>query len=76
MLYTPEDILRFGKYKRLTIRKVLDYDPSYIKWCLNNIDTFEMSDKDREEVFNLSYAHQQKLDEENLRDWGAMGDLY
>ena len=53
---TTEDlrILRFGKYKGQTILGVIQDDPRYIKWCLDNIETFKLNDQETE-LFLISY---------------------
>lgn len=32
----------FGKYSSLTLKSVIDSDPSYIDWCLRNIISFSL----------------------------------
>ena len=76
MIYKPEDILRFGKHKGKSIRQVYEDDPTYIRWCLNSIDTFEMSDKDRREALEISYSYERDIYEDEKDDWGALGDIY
>ncbi len=36
--------LGFGKYGERTVRKVIDVDPDYIEWALNEVDDFELDD--------------------------------
>ena len=33
-LYDLNDVLTFGKYKGSKIKKVLEFDPDYIDWCI------------------------------------------
>ena len=73
MIYKPEDILRFGKHKGKSIRQIYEDDPTYIRWCLNSIDTFEMSCKNRKEALQVSYSYERDRYED---DWGALGDIY
>ena len=54
MMYKLDTILPFGKYKGKTVEQVLEIDPTYIRWCLENIEAFEMSNWGRE--FALSSA--------------------
>ena len=34
--------LTFGKHKGKTIEDVLEDDPRYLRWCMENIDDFEL----------------------------------
>ena len=45
MAYRLIDKLNFGKHKGETIKQVCEDDPTYIEWCLNAIDSFELDDK-------------------------------
>ncbi len=36
--------LGFGKYSGRTVRKVIDVDPDYIEWALNEVDDFDLDD--------------------------------
>jgi hypothetical protein len=47
---TFEDELWFGKYKGWKIEDVFEKDPSYLEWCLDNIDTFHMSSEEEEKI--------------------------
>lgn len=38
------DTLPFGKYKGSTIKEIIEDDPSYIEWCQDAIDDFELND--------------------------------
>ena len=35
----------FGKYKGDALWLVIDTDPSYIDWCIENIDGFELNNE-------------------------------
>ena len=72
MIYQPEDILRFGKHRNKTIRQVYEDDPTYIRWCLDSIDTFEMSDKHRREALQVSSSYEQ----DKYADYYGVIDLY
>lgn len=37
---TPATTLDFGKHKGSTVRKVLQDDPCYLEWCLDNVTGF------------------------------------
>ena len=38
-----DDVFNFGKYDGKTIRYVISKNPSYIKWCWENIYQFQLS---------------------------------
>ena len=38
-----DDEFKFGKYQGSTFRKVLQSDPGYIRWCLENLTHFKLS---------------------------------
>lgn len=39
-LYTLDSVLSFGKYENSTLEEVFEIDPSYIEWCILNLDHF------------------------------------
>ena len=39
-------VLNFGKYKGETVEEVYQKDASYLQWCLENIERFNLSDKE------------------------------
>lgn len=47
MMYRLEDPIRFGKYKPegLTIEQIIDNDPTYIEWLIDNVDHFNLDDE-------------------------------
>lgn len=34
----------FGKHKKSVVNDVIQEDPGYIEWCLENIEGFELTD--------------------------------
>jgi len=42
--YNKDSKLDFGMYKGYELGIVFVFDPSYIEWCINNIDNFFISD--------------------------------
>lgn len=46
--YKLDDKITFGKYSArvipvaLTIRQIIDTDPEYLGWCLDNVGGFEL----------------------------------
>ena len=61
---TFDDVFWFGKYKGKTIEEVFEKDALYLAWCLDNIDSFRMSEEDEERIDD-------KADEEDMEN-----DLY
>lgn len=39
--YDLDSALDFGKYKGRTVEDVLDEDPAYLLWALENVERFE-----------------------------------
>ncbi len=35
----------FGKYKGKEVEPIIVQDPTYVKWCINNVEFFELSDR-------------------------------
>lgn len=44
MTYSSDDILKFGKYKGQKVKEIAKRDPNYLRWCLNNIDSFKLNE--------------------------------
>lgn len=72
MIYKLNTKLTFGKHKGKTVKQILDDAPTYIRWCLENINSFEMSKLDQETA--LLYAHQ--VDLERYEEDYMVIDLY
>jgi hypothetical protein len=43
----------FGKHKGKLIRDIIEEDPDYIAWCLDNIDGFVL-DEDAQKEFDVA----------------------
>ncbi|UWX68154.1 hypothetical protein NZD85_06015 [Empedobacter stercoris] len=54
-LYTENTILDFGKYKRSTIKYVLDSNPEYLKWCIENVSWFIIGEDLFAPIFKTHY---------------------
>lgn len=48
-------VFTFGKHKGKSIREVIEKDPSYVPWCVQNIKWFKLH-KDVVEINAKSYA--------------------
>jgi len=44
-LYVVGDTLTFGKHKNEDIDEVIVDDPTYVEWCLDEIDGFELDEE-------------------------------
>ena len=64
--------LGFGKHKGKTVEEILEDNPTYIRWCINNIETFVMSPEDTKEVLELAY----KADCNAYEDYYGAIDIY
>ena len=40
--YTLLSIMKFGKYKGNTLQDVIDDDPRYVQWCINELEWFKV----------------------------------
>lgn len=68
-----DTILWFGKYKDETVKYVLDTDPNYLGWCIENKI---LSIDEETDDFLLSLKHEQDLISEAIMesmhgDWGC-----
>ena len=67
--YTLDTTLTFGKYKGLSLELVISGEPSYISWCIINLDHFYISEEDLSQIFlrypkfSLSLEAQEELKE-------------
>lgn len=42
-IYAPEDSIPFGKFKGILVGPIIRYHPSYICWCLFNVEDFALT---------------------------------
>ena len=54
--FTLLDTLNFGKCKGAVLQWVIEDDPTYIRWCLNNINWFRI-DKEAEIKLMMEEDH-------------------
>ncbi len=45
--YSLESVFSFGKYNGLSLEKILQIQPSYVNWCLGNLDHFYITMEDQ-----------------------------
>lgn len=51
-IYTLSDRLPFGKHKGKTIDKLIASDMSYLTWCLDKVEGFELDARAQEKYEN------------------------
>lgn len=60
--YGMSDELRFGKYKFETVEWVLRADPGWLRWALENVRGFAVTDEVEEELRMLDDPRRPKED--------------
>ena len=55
------DVLQFGKYKGRTVLEVIDTNPSYIVWCIQNVKDFVIDKRLSDELVDQYERHQRRL---------------
>lgn len=43
-IYDLDDTIAFGKYEGKTIQEILDCDAQYLHWCIQNLESFALSE--------------------------------
>lgn len=71
--YTLDTEFTFGKFNGRKVREVLELQPSYIEWCLLNLDHFYISEETIETIkqikpnFNITeQANQKRIEKYQL----------
>lgn len=66
-----DTVLRFGKYKGLSIGAICKFAPEYLAWARRNIDGFEL-DEAAMAALKKSYSHfwQQSMNRQDGWCWG------
>lgn len=44
-IYKPDDTLTFGKHEGEKLEDVIVDDPTYVAWCCDEIDGFELDEE-------------------------------
>ena len=55
------NILTFGKYRGKTILQVIDENPSYIAWCIENVKDFTIDSRLKNELMRQYNVHMEWL---------------
>lgn len=51
-MYDLDDELSFGKYKGKTVEEVLEEDPHYLKWAMENVASFVVDNALHDEIIS------------------------
>lgn len=68
-------IFTFGKYKGLYLSDIVEDNPEYVLWCLENIEWFKLSPSDEDKVYSeairlANIGIERTLHREfNVQDW-------
>ena len=49
-------IFTFGKYKGRSVLDILNEDPAYVEWCVNNIKWFSLDDTEQKMLNEITKA--------------------
>lgn len=60
MMYRKNMALPFGQYKGVFISDILDTDPGYLLWCMENVKDFDLELSIYEDAVNSTFK--QKVD--------------
>lgn len=71
-----KDKLTFGKYKGQSVDEVIDNDPDYLVWAVEEIDWFELDEETEKELEDgiLNGEDTNRYDGEMGTDW--QNDVY
>ena len=67
-IHEINDLMGFGKYSSKSVADVVNINPSYIVWCLENVDSFALSDDAFGYLcnnFSLPHSKEELLKENN-----------
>lgn len=67
MIYNLKTKITFGRYKGKTLEEVLNINPLYIEWCMNNIDEFKFDESAYKKVINTLFELHKKENLKKLR---------
>lgn len=65
-LFKLSSIMTFGQYKGMTVKEVIDYDPAYMMWVVDNVEWFVLN-KAAEEYLDAAEM-------DNEKSYGVMFD--
>lgn len=56
--YTLQSVFDFGKYRGKTVLEVIRTDPSYVEWCILEVENFRMRPESLSDLqINHPYGH-------------------
>jgi hypothetical protein len=62
-----DTIFRFGKYSGETLGIVVKIDPSYVYWCMKNLEGFILSTEAEGLLLEITHQEQLEIDPEYFR---------
>lgn len=63
----------FGKNKGLYLKDVVEEDPNYVIWCMENIEWFKLSPSDEDYVYSLEQRYSNTYNHGS--SWANMGSF-
>lgn len=66
--YGLGDVLKFGKHKGHNIQHVMQEDPQWLYWAIDNVEGFQLSN----EAFNSMPPQEDLEDPRDFIDWGEI----
>jgi len=68
---TFDSVLRFGKYRGLSVRAIARFDALYLIWAEKNLSSFSISDDAKQAVLaGARKEYERSLDRQNGWAWG------
>ena len=70
--YSLKSVFTFGKFNGLSLEKILQIQPSYINWCLGNLDHFYIPMEDQIAIkilYNEFVLNEDKMSFEDDEDY-------
>jgi hypothetical protein len=69
-LYGMKSEFDFGQYNGETVEEILELDPQYVLWCINNVEYFNPTKSVKEEaVAEGSYCEPDDGDYDDADNW-------
>ena len=68
-----KDKLNFGKHEGRFIEEILEEEPTYIRWCIENIYWFKLSETDEQKVYELA-EQADKYDDNDIGCFECLSD--
>jgi hypothetical protein len=66
--YAVNSLFSFGKYEGKSLRDVLEIQPSYLNWCVINLDHFFLPEETIQEIQNIKPDFSLTNEAKNIND--------